>query len=50
MAGIPVKSKAMVLPVVPPVVRLEARTVTTRQQKVEEVERFPPRVTNPLPC
>ena len=43
MAGIPDKSKAMSWPVV----RLEARTVTTRQQKVE---RFPPRVTNPLPC
>ena len=48
MAGIPVKSKAMALPVVR--LRLEARTRTTRQQKVEEVERFPPRVTNPLPC
>ena len=48
MAGIPVKSKAMALPVVR--LRLEARTMTTRQQKVEEVERFPPRVTNPLPC
>ena len=46
MAGIPVKRKAMALPVV----RLEARTMTTRQQKVEEVERFPPRVTNHLPC
>ena len=41
MAGIPVKRS---------VVRLEARTVTTRQQKVEKVERFPPMVTNPLPC
>ena len=48
MAGIPDKSKAMVWLV--DRLRLEARTMTTRQQKVEEVERFPPRVTNPLPC